>query len=91
MAVAAAAKTDMEWQDDAFTRQHIMDRLAHYRELRAQGGGTSPLTAEDINRSLNTWLGELAALAEIRWVPTTDKEKALMAFKWTKEALDGLA
>lgn len=83
MAVSKLApQTDQEWQDEAFSRQFVLDKLQHYRALRAEHlRGCNTPSWEEINRSLNTWLDELCGLAEIRWTPKTKKEKRLMGWR----------
>lgn len=82
MAVIVPAKTDQGFQDEAFTRQFVLDKIAHYRELRAQHlKGVNTPSWEEIGRSLNVWLDELCALAEIRWSPTPEEEMK-MANGW---------
>ena len=79
-----ARKTDQQFQDEAFTRQFCMDKLAHWRELLLQhdeGLTNKTLTRAEILRSLNTWLDELAAVAEIRWLPSTEREKRIMGWR----------
>lgn len=69
------AKTDADFQTEAFTAQFCRDKLTHYRELRAQHlQGVNTPTWEDITRSLNTWLDELCGVLEIRWVKGDESE-----------------
>lgn len=87
MAVRLAPKTDQDFQDEAFTRQFVDDKLAHYREvlLQRKAGVVHTPSLPDVRRSLNTWLDELCALAEIRWVPSPEEELK-MAAGWRNDA-----
>lgn len=57
-----APKTDQDEQDEAYSRQFVMDKLAHWRELWMQhleGLVNRTLTQEDIWRQIDMWLDEL--------------------------------
>lgn len=71
-----APQTDQEFQEEAFTRQFVMDKLAHHRELflQAKAGVVNTPTLADVRRSLNKWLDELCGVAEIRWIRGDEKE-----------------
>lgn len=79
IAVGAPAKTDQQFQDEAFTRTFIEQKLEHWREMLAEAlAGNSNVPGEaDCRRALNTWLDELCSLAELRWVPTPEEDLRL--------------
>ena len=85
MAVRALGKVNEEnFQDDAFTRQHVIDKLAHYAELRRQlDAGETTLTSSrgEITGFIDGWLGTLCELDELFWVPKTKKEKRIMGWR----------
>lgn len=82
MAVARLAPTtDQEFQDDAFTKQFVLDKLTHYSELRRQlDAGETTLTSSraEITSFLENWLGRLCEIDELFWVAKTEKEKRIM-------------
>jgi hypothetical protein len=59
-----APKTD-QFETDAFTRQFVLDKIGHWRELLLQheeGLTNCTLTREDIWRALDQWLDELTEI-----------------------------
>lgn len=62
MSRLAPKKTEEAFEQEAFTRQHVMDKLAHWRELLLQhdeGLTNCLLTRDEITRTIDKWLDEL--------------------------------
>lgn len=72
------------FEEDAFTRQQIMDKLTHWwshlDEIN-RGVTNCTLTRSWVLVEMDRWLDELAQVAEIRWVPTVEEEMKL-AMGW---------
>lgn len=84
----AAPKTDEAFQDDAFTKQFVMDKLTHYGELLRQlDAGETTLTSSraEIAGFFENWLARLCEIDELFWVPKTEKEKRIMG----RRSIDG--
>lgn len=71
-----AAKPDQDFEDEAFTKQFVMDKLVHHREvfLQRKAGVVNTPAMSDIRRSLDTWLDEYGGLTEIRWITGDESE-----------------
>lgn len=66
---AIGAKTDQEFQDEAFTRQHVMDRLAHFAEMLRQhdeGMVNASVSRAELCSFLDAWLGTLVEVDELQ-------------------------
>lgn len=80
----AASKTDQQFQEEAFTRSFIEQKIADYALMLKQwdeGAFTEEVERGSIERSLNKWLDELCGVAELRWTPTVE-EAFLLANGW---------
>jgi hypothetical protein len=81
---AVGQKTDQEFQDEAFTRQFVLDKLGHFSELRRQhdeGTVNATVSRAELSTFIDHWLGTLCELDELFWVPKTKKEKRIMGRK----------
>lgn len=83
MAVAELEEVT-DFTEDAFTRQHVMDKITHYRELLRQlDAGETTLTSSrrEIQEFFDNWLGRLCEIDELFWVAKTEKEKRIMEWR----------
>jgi hypothetical protein len=75
-----AAKTDAQFNEEAYTRTFVEQKIADYALMLEQADeGLHKVTRPALEGHLNRWLDELAALVGgLPWTPETVKEIELM-------------
>lgn len=75
-----APKTDAQFQDEAYTRTFVEQKIGDYAEMLKQADeGLHKVTRPALEGHLNRWLDELAALVGgLPWTPETVKEIEFM-------------